>query len=269
MIRLPTHRMTPSFHTRSLRPGAIPMGHVLNVDHFHMSRPTFPPHPHAGFSAVTVLLPWSPGAFINRDSQGDRSRIGPGAIHWTLAGSGMMHEEIPEVPGVDCEGLQIFVKLPERIELTTPVAHHLDADAIPAFDRPGGRVRVLVGDVAGTTSPISDDAHTTLLHVHAAGTLSLPVPSGREAFAIALRGAGRIDGQALAAGDAVAIRSPTVTLDGPDLDVFLAWSDPMPAIPAFHGPFCMFRPERIAATISAHRAGRLGQLAPSPVTFTH
>jgi hypothetical protein len=47
----------------------------LNLDDFHMSQPTFKPHPHAGFSAVTYMFEDSAGAFINRDSLGDRSPI--------------------------------------------------------------------------------------------------------------------------------------------------------------------------------------------------
>lgn len=42
---------------------------------FWMPKAFFPPHPHAGFSVMTYMFPDSEGAFINRDSQGDRSRI--------------------------------------------------------------------------------------------------------------------------------------------------------------------------------------------------
>ena len=55
------NRVSSSFTAASLRPDAVAMGHVLNVDHFHMSQPSFPPHPHAGFSAITWMLPWSQG----------------------------------------------------------------------------------------------------------------------------------------------------------------------------------------------------------------
>lgn len=41
-----------------------------------------------------------------------------GDTHWTCAGSGMMHEELPETPGVPALGLQIFVNLaPEHKEV--------------------------------------------------------------------------------------------------------------------------------------------------------
>ncbi len=37
-------------------PDAHALDPVISVDHFRMSQPTFAPHPHAGFSAVTYLF---------------------------------------------------------------------------------------------------------------------------------------------------------------------------------------------------------------------
>ena len=85
-VALEEQQMSPSFRSFGLRglPG-FPLDPFLNVDDFRMSQPTFPPHPHAGFSAVTLMLEDSRGAFVNRDSLGDRSRIAPGGVHWTMA----------------------------------------------------------------------------------------------------------------------------------------------------------------------------------------
>jgi hypothetical protein len=110
--RLAEAQMGPGFSAHGLRHvDGVSLDPFLSVDHFRMSQPTFPPHPHAGFSAVTYMFEDSPGGFINRDSLGDVSRIGPGALHWTQAARGMMHEEIPERRGVEGHGLQMFVNL--------------------------------------------------------------------------------------------------------------------------------------------------------------
>ena len=77
----------------------------LMCDCFWMAQPFFPPHPHAGFSAVTYMLPESDGGFVNRDSLGHRNLIRPGALHWTEAARGVMHEEVPITPGLSCQGL--------------------------------------------------------------------------------------------------------------------------------------------------------------------
>jgi redox-sensitive bicupin YhaK (pirin superfamily) len=245
----------------------MPMGHVLNVDHFHMSRPTFRPHPHAGFSAVTWMMPWSPGGFVNRDSRGDRSAIRPGDLHWTLAGAGIMHEEIPEHPGTDCEGLQIFVKLPEPDELVTPRAIHVDADAVPRITRNGTTVRVLVGELEGVSATTPAHGDTLLAHVSVRGPLSLEVPTQRDAFALVLRGRGHVDGVEVTAGVALPLTATTVALAGADLEVLVGASRPMLSRPTFDGPFCMFDRARLREAAERFRAGAMGRLAPSPVEW--
>jgi redox-sensitive bicupin YhaK (pirin superfamily) len=268
MHQLPRHRITRAFTAASLRPGPVAMGHVLNVDHFHMSEPTFPPHPHAGFSAVTWMLPWSTGGFVNRDSHGDRSRIVPGALHWTLAGSGMLHEEIPELPGVDCEGLQIFVKLPEALELTAPAAYHVAPEAVPTLERAGGSVRVLAGAVDGVAAAVPSYARTTLLHVDVTGAgIDVEVPAEVDAFALVLRGAGTIHGEPVSSEVAVALPPGRASLGGAGMSVLVAWSEAMRATPTFAGPFCMFRAERLAAARAAFAAGAMGRLDPSDVRW--
>lgn len=267
MHHLPVHAMSPHFTAASLRPALVPMGHVLNVDHFTMSEPTFPPHPHAGFSAVTWMLPWSPGGFTNRDSKGDRSRIVPGALHWTQAGSGMLHEEIPEVPGTPCEGLQIFVKLPEAEEVTAPVVYHLAPEAVPVARLPGGDVRVLVGSYHDARSPIPSTSQTTLLHVSVRGALTLDVPAGLQAFGLVLRGSGSIAGTQASRHDALGLAAGPLTAEGGALELLIGWSAPMPRTPSFQGPFCMFSSDRLAAAMRAFRSGAMGQLDPSPVRW--
>lgn len=267
MFRMSSHRMTRAFSSESLRPGAHGMGHVLNIDHFQMSEPTFPPHPHAGFSAVTYMLPWSAGGFINRDSHGDRSLISPGALHWTLAGSGMMHEEIPEVPGTRCEGLQIFVKLPEPLELSEPRAFHVGSSEVPTARFDGGHARVLVGRFAGVEAPIPSYAEVTMAHVQVDGRVRLQVPPRLHAFGVVLRGRGRVQGEAAEVHHAFAAAPPMLSVEGEGLHILIAWSEPMARTPTFRGPFCMFRPERLAQAAIDVATGKMGQLVPSPVAW--
>jgi hypothetical protein len=269
MHPLPQQRVTSAFSVRSLRPGRIATGHLLTVDHFLMSQPTFPPHPHAGFSAVTWMAPWSAGSFRNRDSHGDSSLIQPGSLHWTLAGAGMLHEEIPTHPGVVCEGLQMFVKLPEPEELAEPRAFHVEPDEIPRVQSGGSTIRVLAGAVRGVRSRIPDQAGTTLLHVETGGQLAIDVPSGVEAFALVLRGQGQIAGTAIETGAAIALAAgQSVRMGGEDLCALVAWSLPMAATPRFDGPFCMFRSERLVAARAAYRSGAMGRLEASDVDWS-
>lgn len=269
MHRLTQQHVTSAFSVRSLRPDPIAMGHFLTVDHFHMSQPTFRPHPHAGFSAVTWMVPWSEGAFRNRDSRGDSSLISPGSLHWTLAGSGMMHEEIPARPGQVCEGLQMFVKLPEPEELGEPRAFHVEPDDVPRVARAGSTIRVLAGEIDGVRSPIPSYAGATLFHVEAVGRLAIDVPHGVDAFAFALRGRGRIGAAEIESGAALALPAGRqVEVSAGDLCALVAWSEPMVTEPEFDGPFCMFRRERLGAARAAYRSGAMGRLEPSDVDWS-
>ncbi|MGZ4435795.1 MAG: pirin family protein, partial [Trebonia sp.] len=78
------------------------------LDDFRVPGLPFSPHPHAGFAAVTYVLEDSPGDLRSRASSGADLTVGPGGIVWTHAGSGVVHEEIPAVPGRELHGVQIF-----------------------------------------------------------------------------------------------------------------------------------------------------------------
>jgi redox-sensitive bicupin YhaK (pirin superfamily) len=124
----------------------------LSVDHFRMSTPTFPPHPHAGFSAVTYLFADSETGFINHDSLGHRLEIAPSAVHWTQAAGGVMHEEFPRDPGKQAHGLQIFVNLAASQKHAAPSIMHAAATDIPTFDLVGATARVVFGSYLGHAS---------------------------------------------------------------------------------------------------------------------
>ena len=130
-----------------------------------MGAPTFPPHAHAGFSAVTYMLPESPAGMRNRDSLGDSSLIPPGGIHWTAAGSGIVHEEVPERQAVTIEGFQIFVRQPVTQEGMGPVIHHVDPEAVPVVQLGKGCVRVLAGRYGDSIAPFETPSPITLLDI--------------------------------------------------------------------------------------------------------
>lgn len=251
------------------------MDPFLNLDAFHMSEPTFPPHPHAGFSAVTYMFEGSPGAFINRDSLGDRCRIGPGALHWTQAGRGMMHEEIPEHRGVDCHGLQMFVKLRSDHEHAEPRAFHLDAEQIPVLTTPeGARVRVVCGSLGDTRSPLTELLTPILLldvQLLAGVHVVLPVEPEHTCLLLVLAGAGAVGPEgsetAITAHTAVGFEhdGPVVSLRarGEPLHALLVAAAPLHEPVVFGGPFAMTRREDVTAAFARAQRGEMGTLRAS------
>ncbi len=127
----------------------------LVVSLFDMSGPVFPPHPHAGFSVATYLLPESPVGFINQDSLGTRNEIAPGGLHATVAGSGVLHEEQPVRTGGLARGYQIWIDHRNGARAVAPRPETLEAADVPVRSADGATVRVLIGASNGLRSPVT------------------------------------------------------------------------------------------------------------------
>jgi redox-sensitive bicupin YhaK (pirin superfamily) len=269
---LPRHQMTEDFFSWSLRGqlGGRSLDPFLNLDDFHMAQPTFPPHPHAGFSAVTYLFEDSPGSFQNRDSRGNAQRIGPGALHWTEAASGVIHEEVPTVRGVDCHGLQMFVNLPVSRHSSEPRALHLDTHQVPEWkSAPGVRVRVLAGAVSTASSPLQVVPAVTFLDVHLApnSTVELPAAAGQTAFAMAIGGAGFASGSPLSTHEAVLFDQQAgvmrLSTHGESLHALVGVGTPLEQPVLFRGPFALTSAEALEDARRRYAKGAMGHLAPS------
>jgi redox-sensitive bicupin YhaK (pirin superfamily) len=251
-----------------------PLDPFVSIEHFHMSEPTFPPHPHAGLSAVTYLFPGPGGAIVVRDSLGARRRLLPGGLYWMQAGRGMMHEEVPEARGEACHGMQVLVNLAIAHKHTPPATFCLDPDAIPeARPRPGVRVRVLSGAAFGLRAPIEPRTDVTLLDVHLppGAPILLDAPADHAVLAVAVEGAGeigpaeapvRLDAH-VAAGLAAGGGAARVRAGGAGLHLFLAMGRPLGEPVVFEGPFVMSTREEIADAEARYQAGEMGQLAAS------
>src|SRR5258707_7558248 len=126
----------------------------LLLDHFESVRPEdyepgFPYHPHRGIETVTFVRT---GLVQHRDSLGHRGSIGPGDIQWMTSGSGILHEEMPQVRPEGIGGLQLWLNLPAREKMTRPKYRDLTASHLPESDLGAGApARVIAGDAAGGT----------------------------------------------------------------------------------------------------------------------
>jgi redox-sensitive bicupin YhaK (pirin superfamily) len=273
LVQTSMHRMTAGFSAYGLRQGmGITMDPFLSIDDFSMSEPTFPPHPHAGFSAVTYMLEDSGGAFTNRDSFGDHSRIEPGALHWTRAANGMMHEEVPEVPGTMCHGLQIFVNLRSEHKRKKPKAFHVSTKDVPELNvageqSPRARVRVLVGSFQGRTSPLENLLTPVLLldvHLEGGARVDIPLDSSHTAFAFALRGKGRVQDADIVAhtGIGFANDGDRITIAGGPggLQIVVGAGIPLREPVAFGGPFVMNTQSEVLDAQERFRRGDMGRL---------
>jgi redox-sensitive bicupin YhaK (pirin superfamily) len=105
------------------------------------------------------------------------------------------------------------------------------------------------------------DGDTTLIHASVGGPWRVTVPEGVDAFALVLRGAGRLGAEQVTAQDATSLPAGVLSIDGDALEVLIGWSAPMPSRPQFRGPFCMFAEPRLNDAMGRYRAGGMGRLA--------
>ena len=124
----------------------------LLLDHFESVSPAdykagFPYHPHRGIETVTIVRT---GEVRHRDSLEHRGTIGAGDIQWMTSGSGIMHEEMPQVRPEGIAGLQLWLNLPAREKMTRPKYRDLQADRLTESKLgEGANVRVIAGEASG------------------------------------------------------------------------------------------------------------------------
>src|SRR5262245_52836671 len=130
----------------------------LLFDDFRNDRPDdyragFPWHPHRGIETITYVLA---GDVEHRDSLGNTGKLGAGDVQWMTAGSGIMHQEMPQ--GDDrgrMHGFQLWANLPASLKMTAPRYQDIAAKDIPEVtDDDGTRVRVITGEFWGKKGPV-------------------------------------------------------------------------------------------------------------------
>ena len=242
---------------------------VAVLDDFRVPGLPFSPHPHAGFAAVTYVFEDSPGDLRSRASSGVDLLVGPGGIVWTEAGRGVVHEEIPAVPGRELHGIQIFVNLSAPNKLVPPRVLHLYPGQVPQWRSDAGdRVRVVVGSFGGVASPLVPAEPFTLLDVHLRQQISYAAQAGHTVLVYVLSGhvAVSADGhqEKVDGGHALALRGGgLVMFEAVPPSHFLILSGAEIHEPVVsEGPFIMNSRSQIEEAVTRYRSGAMGHLAP-------
>lgn len=113
----------------------------------------FPWHPHRGIETVTYLIH---GNIEHGDSLGNKGVIKDGCCQWMTAGSGILHQEMPQ-PTDRMLGIQLWLNLPAKDKMTTPKYHDIQYDKIPVVQEGGCSVHVISGEYKGTIGATQGD----------------------------------------------------------------------------------------------------------------
>lgn len=191
------------FRAYALRGSAALIDPFIGIDHAWMSAPTFPPHPHAGFSAVSYIFLGSETGIDNSDSLGTRNLIRPGGLHWATAGSGIVHEEVPAESGKTVHSLQIFVNLARDRKDIAPFTLTMEPEDVPVVQLPRVKVRVPIGSFNDASSPLVPPTEVTMLDIslEEGAELAIPITPGHCAFVMPIYGMAMVDGQSFELGD--------------------------------------------------------------------
>ena len=169
----------------------------LLLDDFRNERPEdylrgFPWHPHRGIDTITYVLA---GTVEHGDSLGNRGALGAGDVQWMTAGSGILHQEMPQGdPTGRMHGFQLWSNLPASLKMTKPRYQDIQARDIPEItDDDGTVVRVVVGNFWGKTGPVegvASDPRYLDVYVPPGRRKSLPIAWAHHAFAYVFEGSG-------------------------------------------------------------------------------
>lgn len=180
----------------------------------------FPLHPHRGIETLTWVVE---GFVTHGDSMGNEDQIGPRESQWMTAGAGLFHSEKITSGENGHEGLQLWLNLPAERKFLPPHYRAARTEEIPVVALPeGGELRVVAGELLGVRGPFQEIAVQPVVAevtLPEGASVTLPIPSGWNAFAYILSGTARFGEDAVEAayghlvllcdGDTLTVSGPT------------------------------------------------------------
>jgi hypothetical protein len=245
-------------------PGLDPF---LLMDDFRSENPKdyqagFPWHPHRGMETITYVLE---GDVEHGDSMGNKGLISSGDVQWMTAGSGIVHQEMPQGNRKgQMFGFQLWSNLPRKDKMMDPRYQEVKQKSIPVVSTPeGASVRVVAGEVAGVQGPVRDivsDPEYLDVSIPAGKSFSHRTKADHTVFAYVFDGQGKFDPSAEAYGDG------TLVLYGPGSQIevraenrpvrfLLVSGKPLKEPIAWYGPIVMNTQQEIRSAFREYEEG--------------
>ncbi|HEY8892092.1 MAG TPA: pirin family protein [Clostridium sp.] len=118
----------------------------------------FPWHPHRGIETVTYLIK---GDIEHLDSLGNKGNILDGCCQWMTAGSGILHQEMPQACG-RMLGVQLWLNLPRVDKMTMPKYRDIRAEMVPKIEEDGSTIGIISGHYKGNSGAVQGE-HVKML----------------------------------------------------------------------------------------------------------
>lgn len=113
----------------------------------------FPWHPHRGIETITYLIQ---GDIQHGDSLGNKGSILDGECQWMTAGSGIIHQEMPQ-PSNRMLGVQLWLNLPAKDKMVPPKYHGIVNTDIPVIDEGNRKIHIIAGTYNGKIGAVEGE----------------------------------------------------------------------------------------------------------------
>lgn len=175
----------------------------------------FGTHGHRDMEIISYVLS---GELAHKDSMGNIKGIPPGDVQRMSAGTGVQHSEFNHAVGQSTHFLQIWIE-PDQLG----IAPSYEQKTFPAQEKRGTLRRVASPDGAEGSVTIHADAVLYAGLLDGAESASLSLDPQRKAYVHLVRGALKVNGTALLAGDAALLQDEAqLTLnEGSDAEVLV------------------------------------------------
>jgi redox-sensitive bicupin YhaK (pirin superfamily) len=219
----------------------------------------FPWHPHRGIETVTYIVE---GEVDHEDSLGNKGTIMSGEVQWMTAGSGIIHQEMPQRFSGASTGFQLWVNLPRVYKMSEPKYRGITKGEIPAVTSEAGVVKVVTGDFGGVAGPAKDIVVDTLywdVTLLPGKSMTFDVPADFTVFLYIFEGSVRV-----AKGELTGKGFVALTTDGETVEVsteaknarfLFVGGKPLGEPIAWHGPIVMNTEDELRTAFDEYQKG--------------
>lgn len=234
----------------------------LMLDTFDSDNPDdytagFPTHPHRGMETVTYLIH---GEIEHQDSLGNQGVIRSGESQWMTAGSGIMHQEMPQ-PAEKMLGFQLWLNLPKEEKMTEPAYLEITQSMMPTIEKEKAIVRVVSGEFEGVKGVTPRHIPATIydIQISDGGKIELLTRENETTFIFLIEGDGIIQNKDVPVKTAILFgKGESVSMaakKGENLRVIYFSAKPLHEPVAWGGPIVMNTNEELRTAFSELNEG--------------
>ena len=157
------------------------------------------PHPHRGFSPVTLIFK---GGVQHRDSRGNDSIVTEGGTQWMFAGRGITHSERPVKElaenGGTLEFIQFWVNAPAKNKMEQPYYKAVTKEDTPIYFSDDKKIKVAVvsGELNGVKGKVETftPLNTLRFNFIKDGEIEFEIPNNHSTLFYLLKGKLQVNG---------------------------------------------------------------------------